>query len=304
MKQGGAGDPRGVSGRSVDAEYMMSSETPPLVIQRRAAMATEFQVKIVHEDPVYARQAALAALHELDRLESLLSRFVAGSDIGRLQAADAGQTVAIAPETFDCLQIALHMEAETDGAFNIAFRHQSQRPAAELLKLASAPPRVICREEHVPLDLGGIAKGFALDYLAEMLRTWDITCFLLQASLSTLLAGEPPPGTPGWLVAFGPTTDRRRLQLRLAAISGSGTPVKGPHIVDPRSGRAATHHQLAWAGAKEAATADALSTAMIVMHPTQLPQFTEHHRQYPVWVLPAGSSRLRVLGEPVGERFR
>ena len=71
-----------------------------------AAMATVFEVFCVHDDAAYARQAAQAAFDLLDRLELELSRFIANSDVSRINALAAGQTTRVSPETMECLEIA------------------------------------------------------------------------------------------------------------------------------------------------------------------------------------------------------
>ncbi len=55
------------------------------------AMATTFEILIVHEDERYARQAAMAAFHEVDRLEAELSRFIEHSDVSRINNLPAGR---------------------------------------------------------------------------------------------------------------------------------------------------------------------------------------------------------------------
>ena len=141
----------------------------------------------------------------------------------------------------------------------------------------------------------GIGKGFALDCLAALLLDWDISQFLLRASVSTYLAGMPPSGEQGWLVRFGPTEDRRQLRLRCAALSGSGTAVKGKHIMDPSSGRPATRFQMAWAGASSAAKADAISTALMVMDDAAIGSFCERFPDCLAYALPCHQNQVRTF---------
>ena len=83
------------------------------------AMATTFEILIVHEDDLYARQAAMAAFAEVDRLEEELSRFIENSDISRINELPAGESLPLGLDTFECLKISVRMYAETDGAFDI-----------------------------------------------------------------------------------------------------------------------------------------------------------------------------------------
>jgi thiamine biosynthesis lipoprotein len=247
------------------------------------AMATRFSLTVSHQDPRYAQQAVAEAARELLGLEELLSRFVPHSDVARIRRARQGQLVLVAAETADCLCAAVEMERQTKGAFCIAYRHPARRPTAELLEISTTPPTVRPRDDHVELDLGAIGKGFALDRVAAVLLQWDVTQFLLRASHSTMLAGSAPPDQRGWPVHLGQTDPLPTLWLRQAAVSSSGTAIKGNHIVDPRGGAAAHQRVLAWAAAPRAAQADALSTALMVLTDQEIRQLCQQQPQYLVF---------------------
>jgi hypothetical protein len=85
-------------------------------------MATLFEIRCAHPDASYARQAAQAAFELVDRLEQGMSRFIANSDVARINALAAGQSTRVSPATFECLEIARRMYDVTGGAFDIASR--------------------------------------------------------------------------------------------------------------------------------------------------------------------------------------
>jgi thiamine biosynthesis lipoprotein len=143
----------------------------------------------------------------------------------------------------------------------------------------------------IDLDLGAVGKGYALDAALAVLRDWEIGNVLLHAGTSTALAEGPGPPGPGegrgWPVGAGAGPDGTagpgRVLLLKRALSGSGTEVKGPHVVDPRTGRPAAGHRAAWASHPSAAASDALSTAFLVMSTAEVEDFSRRHPV--VWAL-------------------
>jgi len=264
------------------------------------AMATTFHLTVAHPDPLYARQAIAEAFTCLDRLESLLSRFLEGSDIFRINRLASGSTTPIHPDTFDCLTIALEVQHDTAGAFDLAYASPpspDHRPAFELDHAAHA---VRARREPLRLDLGGIAKGFALDRMAALLNDWDITSALLCASSSTILALNPPPDQPAWPVSIGPDRKPLRLALANAAFSASGLAVKGNHIIDPRTRQPAQTWSRCWSAAPSAALADALSTAYMAMSEHEIRRYCAAHPHASAYALPSRSTDLIIIADRVG----
>jgi thiamine biosynthesis lipoprotein len=234
------------------------------------AMATHFEVRIADEEKAYAAQAGQAALDLLDKLESHLSRFRVNSDIAQIAQLASGETMRLREPTFACLEIAKRMELATRGAFSVT-------PAA-LLTQASLPQwsllaedlSISCESGILHFDLGAIGKGFALDRMAELLRTWDCGSFLLVAGGSSILAGDPPKQTVGWSCGLGEDDAPNRFFLTHSSFSGSGLAVKGNHIFDPRTGQPSLRRNRTWALADTAAESDALSTACMVLTEPEL----------------------------------
>ncbi len=254
-------------------------------------MATTFRVSVA--DTAYARQAVDAALAELEPLEDRLSRFVEHRDINRINRLKREQSTVVSLDVFDCLTIALRMYRETGGAFDSGYRSRSRRPVGPGFTLDQTDRTVHVLADDLQLDLGGIGKGFALDRMAAVLREWDIRSALLAASTSTYLAMERPPGEAGWAVHFGPPTDRREEFLTNAALSSSGRAVLADHIVDPRTGRTVNDRLRCWVQASNGATADALSTALMVMSEAETRAFCRRHPKVTVYLLPTEQDPLR-----------
>jgi thiamine biosynthesis lipoprotein len=285
------------------------------------AMATIFEVLVAGKEETYARQAARAAFDEIDRLERLFSRFDPSSEISRLSRLAPGAALRVGLETAEVLGLAAFIQAETGGAFDVNYLGAGRRtgrraplrprPLTSLLRVgtdgrgfevtrlkakgrAAAPP--------LDLDLGAVGKGYALDAALAVIRDWEIGNVLLHAGTSTALAEGPGPPGPGegrgWPVGAGSGPDGTagpgRVLLLKRALSGSGTEVKGAHIVDPRSGRPAGGHAAAWASHPSAAASDALSTAFMVMSTEEVADFSRRHPV--VWALvKSGPETCRIF---------
>ena len=237
------------------------------------AMATTFALLIADQPAEYARQAAAAAWRELDQLESELSRYVESSDIARTNRIANGETIALGESALECLLLAAGISVATNRAFDVAYASQGIVPGQ--------PPYTLDPENHtltshcaqLHLDLGAVGKGYALDRLAALLREWQIEAACLQSGGSTALASGVPRGSAGWPVGLGEGESRRVVLLNHAALSGSGIAVKGEHLIDPRTSKAAPRMNRAWAFAPTAALSDALSTAFFVLSDPEIAEF-------------------------------
>jgi FAD:protein FMN transferase len=266
------------------------------------AMATVFEIIIIHKDTAYAQQAAWAAFNELDKLEQQLSLFVENSDISRINNLTANQSLQIGLAAFECLQLCASLYAQTNGAFDITIgslmdcwlsedkttrtpskeqlKQARQRTGLHLIKLDETEHTVQLLTSHVQIDLGGIGKGYAVDQMAKLLGDWSIDAALIHGGYSSVLALGRPHGTKGWHLTLSNPANHNQtlahLYLQDRAISGSGLQ-KGPHIIDPRTAQPAKGKRAAWACAPTAAAADALSTAFMVMSPSQIRKYCLSH---------------------------
>jgi thiamine biosynthesis lipoprotein len=151
-----------------------------------------------------------------------------------------------------------------------------QHTGMGLLKLDEAEHTVTLLAAPVQVDLGGVGKGHAVDRMAKMLGDWSIDTALIHAGQSSVRAIGAPAGAKGWPVTLTDPGNRgrilARLYLRDRALSGSGLQ-KGPHIIDPRTALPVEDKRAAWSSASDAATADAISTAFMVMSPDEIEKY-------------------------------
>lgn len=277
------------------------------------AMGTTFEIMLAEEDEDYARQISQAVFAEIDRIKEIISRFNPTSEIGQINRMRAGQSLRIGIETYECLKMALMVQSQTNGAFDInvgslmkyrgepLFDKQLHRvDILEHLELSQkargyAVKFLTAKEMEKPivldLDLGGIGKGYALDCTLEILSDWGVDRALVHGGTSTALSiGTPPEGEgqrKGWPVGIGgkwecPNTPKK-IFLKDRALSGSGTEVKGDHIFDPRIDKPAKGHLSAWVSHPSAAITDALSTAFMVMNTEEVRIYCKEHPD--VWTM-------------------
>ena len=262
------------------------------------AMATVFEVVIIHKDASYAQQAAWAAFDELDKLEQQLSRFIENSDISRINNLAADQPLQLSLETFECLRLCGSLYDQTDRAFNITIgslmdcwlnkdktlrspsieqlNQARQCTGLHLIKLDETEHTVQLLTSHVQIDLGGIGKGYAVDQMAKLLNDWGINAALINGGCSSVLA----LGKKDWHLTLSNPANPKKTLAHIypqdRAVSGSGLQ-KGPHIIDPRSAQPIKGKKAAWVCAPTAAAADALSTAFMIMSPDQVRQYCSSH---------------------------
>ena len=276
---------------------------PPILAFSHVAMATRWQIRI-DADITQEHAAGIAeeAFTRIDRLKKALSRFIPSSDIARANALQAGQSLEIETDTWDCLNAAQKIAHATRRAFDPSagklidfWKKQNRenlacaggfcdempewREAFEDFRfgtLALEPERRIrCITHGASLDLGGIGKGFALDKAAAILQEHGIERALLSAGGSTILALDAPKNSEGWSIGFSDDTPPVRIARR--AVGSSGTQFHGSHLVDPRSGLPANNKKHARILAPNATEADALATAFYVMTEREITAFLAAH---------------------------
>lgn len=238
-----------------------------------SSMATVFEIFAIHDDLGYTEQAAREAFRELDRLELELSRFIENSDISRINSLQRNQSTRIGLDAFECLKQCAELTRRTKGAFDVT---TGKRSGLQSLKLDESNFSVKLLIDSIHIDLGGFAKGYAIDLIAKTLLEWDVKSALIHGGQSSVLALAEPTGEKGWPVTLShPFQSGKILSLAYLnhrALSGSGLQ-KGHHIFNTRTGKPVDDRLAAWASSSYGATSDALSTAFMVMNLEEIEEF-------------------------------
>lgn len=242
------------------------------------------------------RDALQAAVDEVD---AQMSTWKPDSDLMRLNAAPPRTWVHVPNRLMEVLSLALDIGRASGGAFDIgigdavaawgfgpaaADRHlirnaceARHRPTHAVLELDSASATVR-KAAPITLDLSGIAKGYGVDRLAETLRDFGITAFLVGIDGEMRAAGLRPDGRPWAIAVEAPDPERRAphslLALQDAAVATSGDyrhklVASGRHLshtMDPRRGAPLIEPPASvTVVARTCTEADAWATALMVL---------------------------------------
>ncbi|NLL18033.1 MAG: FAD:protein FMN transferase [Clostridia bacterium] len=240
---------------------------------------------------------------EVARLDRLFNRFSPGSDISRVNEA-AGQWMPVDRDTVTLLERAKDLAVQTQGCYDptigplvelwqIAPVENNQEknwepPTAEALDatlplidyeaLAIDPEggQVRLAKPGMKLDVGGIAKGYAVDRLAELLQNWGIAGSLIDFGGDYYALGSHPEGRPWKLGIRHPRNPEQiiaYLSVENQAVTTSGDYQRYriyqgrrfSHLLNPKTGYPGEELTSVTVVAPKGITADALSTAVFVM---------------------------------------
>jgi thiamine biosynthesis lipoprotein len=244
-----------------------------------------------------AESAARDAFARIAVLDRMMSDYRPDSELRAIERARG--PVRVSPELMAVLRRAVAIADATGGAFDptvgplVALWREARtarrlpEPAAleaarrrtgwRHLDLDPHASTVRLRLDGMRLDLGGIAKGYILQETLQILRSRGVTRALVESG-GDIVAGDAPPDRAGWRIdvrGADPEFAARAAQLANAALSTSGASaqfvefggVRYSHVIDPRTGLGSTGGITAHVIAPDAATADALSTALTVLGP-------------------------------------
>jgi thiamine biosynthesis lipoprotein len=264
-------------------------------------MGTEVAVTVWHDDAKTGEAAIAAVMTEMRRIDTTYSPYIETSDLARLNASAAKQPVALSAEFSLLVDRALHYSDLSSGAFDITFaslgwfydyRGKKKPDAAQqknllpainyrFLKFDPGQRTLAFTHPNVRVDLGGIAKGYAVDRAIEILRRHGISHASVSAGGDSRLLGDRR-GRP-WLIGIknprqqGPEDRAVVLTMPLndVAVSTSGdyeryfvdekTGEWVHHILNPKTGKSAHGVISVTILGPEGIDTDALSTTVFVL---------------------------------------
>ena len=269
-------------------------------------MGTTFTVKVVGGTLSEDRQARVQALieEELDEVEAKMSHYLEDSELSRFNRSRETRPFTVSEDTLEVFRHAQELARLTDGAFDITVGplvnawgfgpegRELEPPPDEViaqlvtqlgytkLELHLEESTVRKTESSLTCDLSAIAKGYAVDQVAEALESDGFAHHMVEVGGEIRAAGLNEAGQ-SWRIAIeqpgsGASVPQRIVPLSNLAMATSGDyrnyyEVDGmriSHTIDPRTGYPVTHRLASVTVIDELGVrADGLATALAVLGP-------------------------------------
>ncbi len=265
------------------------------VSREESIMGTIIRVELWHDQKEQANQAIQAVIDEMHRIDHLMSPYKPDSELSIINKLAAKQAVVISDELFNLIQRSIQFSKRTQGAFDITFasvgslydyrKKIKPEPSERLSKLPAINYRhikidptkktIAFSQKDVQIDLGGIAKGYAVDRAITLLTDRGIASAIITAGGDSRILGDKK-GRP-WMVGIRDPRNKQALIAALpmtdAAISTSGDyeryfesdGIRYHHIISPNTGESVHSIRSVTVLGTDTTTTDALSTSVFVL---------------------------------------
>lgn len=269
-------------------------------------MGTSYQVQIVDMPVDISSEAIALEVNELLRQldTETFSTFAANSELSRFNRHAVNTPFSVSQEMLEVLLLAEEISQLSEGGFDITIGPlvnlwgfgpviQEDDAAPEQAKIDAALGSIgyqnllidqakseIRKTKELYVDLSGIAKGYAVDRLAEYFDRIGVENYFLEIGGELKIKGFKP-GQVSWVPAIEAPLDTASQVYEIffsrgekIAVAGSGdyrnyfeaNGVRYSHEIDPRSGRPISHSlAAAYVIDESAARADALATAYMIL---------------------------------------
>jgi len=299
----------------------------------RVVMGTFANITAVAADSRTAKACVEAAFSQLKRVDELMSDYKSDSQLSQVNRDAFKEPVHVDDDLFEVLDIAVEYSGQTDGAFDVTvgpvvklWREAEETGALppeediaqagskvgfEKLILDRENKTVRFKVDGMRLDLGGIAKGYAIDLAIEAMQKAGAIGGLVDVGGDVRCFGPPSDSKESWLVGLqDPSVENQLLlvlKLRGVAVATSGgyrrfaeiDGKKYSHIINPQASSAADELVSVSIVARTATAADALATAVSVMGREKGLALVESLAQTEAILVPGGKDQEIIHTEGV-----
>ncbi len=277
-------------------------------------MGVPFRIVLYAPDQHTADLASEAAFGRIKQLNDIMSDYDMESELSKLsRTSGQGQEISVSHDLWLVLKRAQDLAERSGGAFDITVgplvnlwrKARREKKMPDPARLAQArqsvgythmrlDPKRRAVELLAPdmrLDLGGIAKGYAVDEAVKVLWQLGIHRALVSGG-GDMAVSDPPPGRKAWRVELPPLDASNAPPTRFVLLSHAGLATSGDlfqrleidgkrysHIVDPHTGIGLTDHSLVTVIAPDCMTADSLTKVVSVLEPEKGVRFIEATHQ-------------------------
>ncbi|UCD52781.1 MAG: FAD:protein FMN transferase [Phycisphaerales bacterium] len=271
----------------------------------RVVMGTFSRIVVLTPSETVARKCIAAAFLQQRCVDELMSDYREDSELSRVNRQAFAEPVQVSEETFAVLEKAKEYSALSGGAFDVTIgplgdlwraagdanvppteaqiAEARSRVGYEKLLLDPQARTVRFAVEGMRVDLGGIAKGYAIDLSVQAMKQHGAVGGMVDIGGDVMCFGTPPKGKATWVVGLQDptvapddlTSNTLLLSLKVtdAAVATSGDyrrfieiqGQKQSHIMDRQSGKSANELVSVTIVAPDALSADALATAVTVL---------------------------------------
>jgi len=218
------------AGSAVDGRHAPKSagvalaDAPNRFEYRQIVMAIEARIVLYAPDEAIAQRAANAAFARLNEIDASCSDYRPDSELMRLCAGGGGPAVPVSEDLWEILSIAKEVSAASGGAFEVSCGTQvdlwrrarasgvlpTPGKLSTAIQLSGPAALELNADGHaaalaapgIRLDLGGIAKGYALGAAMVVLQVQGTPSAMIEMG-GDLALGDPPPGEEGWRIQIG-----------------------------------------------------------------------------------------------------
>ena len=229
------------------------------------AMHTRMEIVLPQLEEPMAQSVVRDVEQRVSELERLMNRFDNASPLAMVNAVAATQAVELDGELFMALELCEVFRRGTGGYFDVAAAEQPRSGAAYLLDGKDHTIRLASAD--VKIDLGGFAKGFALEQVSRMLRESGVESGVVNFGNSSIAALGHHPYGEWWPIGVANRKCAGAVagEFRLcdSALSVSGRAESGEyHILNPHTGLRVAGEELVAVEGRSALVAEVLSTAL------------------------------------------
>ena len=262
---------------------------------QQAVMGTRISVEVFSDTQQQANDCSQRVFAEMKRIDQLMSPYIEQSELFSINQLASSHPVEVSQEMFDLIQRSFEFSVLSQGAFDITFSsigylynyREHVRPSDQQINnnleaisyksivLDDDKHSIFFKHKNTRIDLGGIAKGYAVDNAIQILKICGIRNALVSAGGDSKILGDKN-GRP-WMMGIQHPRDKNKVVVSIplsnTAISTSGdyeryfieAGNRYHHIINPFTGKSA---QKSWSVSvigDEAIKTDALSTTLFIL---------------------------------------